>query len=454
MRGYSLRLRLLLGTALWVGVALLATGIALVVLFVSHVELDLQVELEASLERVAAVIDPDAPDQQLHEPLSDPRYDTPFGGLYWQVDDLTSGTAQRSRSLWDTEIDVPEAKPGGLFTMGGPDGQALAAVSRVVSFDVADGRRSYRVTVAQDRAFTDQSISSFRIEMSVALLVVGAILLLAGWLQIELGLRPVRRLARGVEAIRTGAASELDGDYPTEVTPLVGELNELIAERERSLDRARAQAADLAHGLRTPLSIVTATADRLRRRGDDEDASVLDDVAKEMTVRTDYQLRLARLRPRTAAQALSASLNGALLRTVSVLRKTGGGERLFWRVDLATDCAVDIDRYDLLELVGNLIENAVKWTRTRIDITSACSEGHAEVRIGDDGPGMTEDQIAVIGRRGVRLDESRPGSGFGLAIAFEIVALNRASLVLGRSEHGGVGVTLRLALSATPAPAP
>jgi signal transduction histidine kinase len=145
---------------------------------------------------------------------------------------------------------------------------------------------------------------------------------------------------------------------------------------------------------------------------------------------------------------LSASLNAAVLRTLGVLRKTEAGERTFWRIDLGAESVVDIDRYDLLELVGNLLENATKWAQSRIDVGSTQTADIAELCIADDGPGMSDAQIAALGQRGVRLDENRSGSGFGLAIAMEIAELNRGAIELGRSELGGLLVKVRLPLSA------
>jgi signal transduction histidine kinase len=277
---------------------------------------------------------------------------------------------------------------------------------------------------------------------------VGALILLGGWVLVELGLRPINRLRAEVLRVRQGHSARIERGFPLELGPLLVQLNELLSDRDQSIERARSRAADLAHALKTPLSVVSATAHRLRSGGNAEDAGLLEDVAEEMSVRTDYQLRLARLRLRGGAQILSASLNAAVLRTLGVLRKTGTGEQMFWRVDLGTESIVDIDRYDLLELVGNLLENAMKWAQSRIDVSSTQTTETAELCIADDGPGMTDAQIAALGQRGVRLDEGRSGSGFGLAIAMEIAELNRGAIELGRSELGGLMVRVRLPLSA------
>jgi signal transduction histidine kinase len=189
--------------------------------------------------------------------------------------------------------------------------------------------------------------------------------------------------------------------------------------------------------------VLTATADRLRA-GDPASAAALDEITVEMADRIDYQLRLARLRLRSGTHVLSASLNNALSRTVSVIRQTREGEALQWNVALGDDVRVNIDRHDLLELIGVLLENAAKWAAGRVDIGIRRVDGQVEVGIEDDGPGLTEDQIAGLGTRGKRFDESRPGSGLGLAIAMEILALNGGDARFSRSALGGLSVVLRL----------
>jgi signal transduction histidine kinase len=194
--------------------------------------------------------------------------------------------------------------------------------------------------------------------------------------------------------------------------------------------------------------VLTATADRLRERGDPATADLLAGLTEEMNDRTDYQLRLAQLRVRSESQVLTASLNTALLRTVSVLRKTHRGEHLFWNVRFDADVTVNIDRHDLIELVGILLENATKWAESSVEVSAGIHHGMAEVCIADDGPGLTDEQIGDLGDRGRRLDESRPGSGLGLSIAVQILEMNGGTIEFSRSEHkGGLRVLMRLSIA-------
>lgn len=448
MRQRSLRLRLLIGAGIWVALTVIITGAAIFYLFRASVERDTRADLEATLGRLAALIEPEAQGALLREPLPDPRYELPYGGVYWQVQGADGTVLDRSRSLWDYELPAPPATTGAqLVTLPGPDGQALAALVRQVDFDAAVGPRSYLVTIAEDRSILDQTIAEFGNDMALALATLGIATLAAAGLVVQTGLSPLDAVRRGVEAVRRGTADKLAGRYPTEVMPLVGEVNELLALRDTSVEFARARAADLAHGLKTPLQVLTATADKLRKSGDTANAAAIDDILAEMADRIDYQLRLARLRLRAQSDVISTSLNTALTRTVAVVRQTHEGEALAWNIDLGADVSVNIDSHDLLELLGVLLENAAKWARTRVDVAVRPVGGFAQVVIADDGPGLTEKQIASLGVRGRRLDESSQGTGFGLAIAMEILELNHGGAELGRSADGGLRIALRLPIA-------
>jgi signal transduction histidine kinase len=452
LKPYSLRLRLLLWAALWIAIALLVAGFAIGALFATNVEERVRQDLSASFTRLSALIDKNAAEPRLTAALTDPRYDTPFSGLYWQIEDEASGATGRSRSLWDFEI----APPAGLIPDGeghfavidGPSGQTLTALIRQIRFDANEDARSYTVMLAEDRAILAASINQFGRDLALALAVLGAGLVAAAWLQVQFGLKPLKSVQAGVEAVRHGRAKTLDSAYPAEVTPLIGEVNDLLASQDASINFARARAADLAHGLKTPLAVLAATAPDLRARGDVATADLVEELSTDMADRIDYQLRLSRLHQRQRDQVLNASLNDALQKAVLVLRRTREGEHLDWQLDAETGLMVDIDPHDLIELVGVILENAAKWGKSQVSVRAQREGGQAQIRIGDDGPGLPEDQLPAILVRGARLDESRRGSGLGLAIAAEIVGLNRGKLELGRSGLGGLEVNLSLPLSA------
>jgi signal transduction histidine kinase len=264
---------------------------------------------------------------------------------------------------------------------------------------------------------------------------------------LRLGLGPVSRIRQAIEAVRHGETARLEGKFPSELDSMVDELNRLLDVREIMNDRARARAADLAHGLKTPLAALHGIADRLRENGNEHDADLLQDLSFEMSERVDYQLKLSVLHPRTGTDNASSSLNTAVLRTVAVLKKTSRGEDLHWVAQLGADCSVDIHRQDLMELIGVLMENATKWAASRVVVHSRLEEAHAILEICDDGPGVPDSHSSQLGERGHRLDESLPGTGLGLSIAREILSLNGGTIAFTRADIGGLLVSLRLPLS-------
>lgn len=451
MNPRSLRLRLLGGAALWITLALLVAGLAIGWMFTANVERSMRDGLTASLNRLVAQIDPASADPVPSDALPDPRYGTPFSGVYWQVEAVDSGEAWRSRSLWDHVLDTSAATaPDGserFGTLAGPSDQWLSGTVREVSFSTAAGPKVFRVTLAEDRALLDESIRRFGGDLMLALVLLGMVLILAAWLQVQLGLKPLENLREGIGAVRRGETQTLPPHYPAEVLPLVGEVNELLTQQRKSMEFARARAADLAHGLKTPLSVLRNLAAHMQTTGHADAGEQVDEIVGEMDDRVEYQLRLSRLRMRTKAHQLSASLNEAVQRTVAVLGRTQEGEELDWQVELAPELNVDIDRHDLMELVGVILENAAKWGRSLVRVEGRANGQFAELTIADDGPGLTEDQIARLGVRGQRHDETRRGSGLGLAIALEVVALNAGTVAFSRAGEGGLEARVRLPLA-------
>ena len=303
------------------------------------------------------------------------------------------------------------------------------------------------VLVAENRAVLDVSIAQFGQDLVIALVLLGLALLIAAWFQVRLGLAPLDSLRAGIDRIQRGESDRLPETYPAEVLPLVNGVNELLQSQEKSMQFARARAADLAHGLKTPLSVLSTVSERLAEAGDTETAGLIDMMTKEMADRVDYQLRLSRLRMRDGAHFYTASLNKALARTIAVVEKTRDGENLSWSFTADAVANVDIEQEDLIELVGVLLENAAKWAKSRVDITLRHDAEGVETIIADDGPGLTAAQIATLGPRGRRLDESKKGSGLGLSIAIEIVEINGGNIGFDQTPGGGLRVHLRLPIA-------
>jgi signal transduction histidine kinase len=356
----------------------------------------------------------------------------------------------RSRSLWDFEIETPPGLEDGqarFVILDGPSDQTLSAMVRQIRFRNGNAEAVFVAIVAEDRADLVASITRFGSNLAIALGILGVVLVAAAWLQVELGLRPLQTVRAGIERVRGGKESRLAGSYPSEVQPLIVEVNDLLRSQETSIEFARARASDLAHGLKTPLAVLATMSDKLRDRGDADTAKLVDELTADMVDRVDYQLRLSRLRLRTATHAYSASVNDSLDRTIAVLQRTKAGEELVWDKSIEPGLKADLDPRDLLELVGVVIENAVKWGKSAVGVSARRDGANVEILVEDDGPGISPEQAEILGKRGTRLDETKAGSGLGLAIAIEIVALNKGTIVFGRSGKGGLSVRLSLPLA-------
>ncbi|HMM15873.1 MAG TPA: sensor histidine kinase [Parvibaculum sp.] len=436
----SLRLRLLAGSALSIAAALVLAGLGLVFLFERHVERRVDGELETYLRQIAGNIafNPDGTISLSPQP-ADPRFDQPLSGLYWQIEDEKSGQRLRSRSLWDTALALPADRLGRLVIhrheLPGPAGTELVVREREVLFPDRGAERPLRLAVAIDRAEIARATRDFGADMAPSLLLLGLVLLAAGWLQVRVGLQPLEAVRRGVEAIHAGTLKRLASDYPDEVLPLAEEINDLLDAQEKAIERSRGRAADLAHGLRTPLSVLAADARLLRARGEGEIADDIDELAETMRRHAERAIAQTRLRPR---RGLSTALTPAIARLVTTIRKTPRGEALEWTIDIAPDARAAIDEDDLIELAGNLIENASKWARGRVHISGGTATDGAFLRIEDDGPGIPEAKREAALRRGGRLDAGAPGSGLGLAIVGDIVESYGGALHLEESALGGL----------------
>ncbi|MGP4689581.1 sensor histidine kinase [Agrobacterium pusense] len=449
MRSKSLNARMMVAGAVWIVFALVIAGTAISYMFVENAERTVRSDLTATLSRLIANIDLDADGDRprLSRSLPDPRYETPYSGLYWQITDVDSQKSISSRSLWDTKLLLSSSKTREHFeSITGPAGQSLLALSLKTSFRSRDREKHYEVVVAQDRSIIDETITRFAWEMAAALLVLGASLILAAFLQTKFALLPFRQLQSEVENIRKGTSTSLRSEYPVEVSPLVAEVNELLKLQESSIDFARARAADLAHGLKTPLSVLSSLAYELETRGETSAAAVLFELSNEMTSRVDYQLKLSKLRHRAKSHTLRAPLGEIVRRAVSVLQKTRDGEGLEWKIEGTQDLDVDMDPSDLVELVGVILENAAKWAMTEVLISLRKRDDKAEFVVRDDGPGIDLSQLKLIGVRGQRFDESVVGSGLGLSIAKEILAMNNGTISFKRADATGTIVTVMLPL--------
>jgi len=273
---------------------------------------------------------------------------------------------------------------------------------------------------------------------------VGLVLMVAGFAGLRGGLSPFQTLRKRLAAVRTGQDRQVSGEYPTEVQPLVDDLNALLDDRERAVKRALATAGDLAHGLKTPLAVLAQEADRIGAAGNAELAEAIAHQVERMRRQVEYHLARARAAASGAtpnARCLVADSSEGLVRT---LLKLYAARELKIGVDVPKDYAVRVQREDLDEMLGNLLDNACKWARSGIVVGAAVKESAIAITVDDDGPGLPGPLRTVVLQRGIRADEASPGSGLGLAIVRDLAELYGGSISLGDSPRGGLRAQLTL----------
>jgi len=444
MRLGSLRLRLVAGGIIAILVALTIAGAGLILLFERHVTRTMAEDLDVHLKQLVAGVDVDQDGNLvMMRPPADPRFADALSGLYWQVAD-DRDQLLRSRSLWDTKLSPPIDEPasGEIHhheVIGPADGPVLVA-ERKILLTVGDRRVPVRLVVAADLARVVAATAAFAKDIAVALGLLGLVLAIATSIQVGLGLRPLDGLRRGVADIRSGRRHHLPAGVPAEVRPLVEEVNALLDAQEREIERSRSRAADLAHGLKTPLAALASDAARLRDRGETALAQDIEAVGDAMSRHVDRELARARLRSAVRHRHSHSTTLAPLVRSlVATLSRTSFGMRVTFEQHIADDVQVPLDRTDLAEVLGNLLENAAHHAAhlVRISIDSAAS-----IVIEDDGPGIPPAQWPRVLERGTRLDERGEGAGLGLAIVQDVLNAYGWRLDLANSQLGGLKATI------------
>lgn len=439
----SIRLRLLLASLVSIAVALVVAGLGLVKLFESHVEQRFQAELSNYIRQIAGNLSfgTDGTVTQSNR-LSDPRFEEPLSGLYWQVAE-DGKVLLRSRSLWDTTLALPPdtLSPGEIHShiVQGPMRTTLLVQEELVIYDAA-GKRQIRIAAAINIEELRHASHEFAEALVPSLGMLAVVLLGASWFQISVGLRPLEAIRRGVNAVRARQQKRLETTFPHEVMPLVFEMNTLLEAQDQAIERARTRAGDLAHGLKTPLTVLVADARKLKEKGEIELGQEVDDMVKLMQRHIDRELTRVRVAEEARRMLAETDAVHVICGIVGALRKTPHGIDLDWRLDLPEQLNVPIQLDDFMEVAGNLLENASKWAKNWVQVHVWKSEDAIKLIILDDGPGVPEGMLTALGQRGARLDSQAPGTGIGLAIVKEIVEAYGGLLCLRNEPTGGLCV--------------
>jgi len=455
MRANSLALRLFVSAAGWTGIILLITGFVLSSLYRDAVERSFDRRLNVFLRTlVAEVAAPDDSSERTPQSLGEPQFDLPLSGWYWQLTRLNAARPEvrSSRSLWDSGL--PHLADMGVAAtddgtrrayVPGPEDQRLRLIERTVDLG-EDGR--YLVAVAGDSQEIDDETHSFDRAIAATFAILAAVLLLTTMFQVRFGLAPLKRISESLAAIRAGTAERLAGRFPVEIEPLARETNALIDANREIVERARTHVGNLAHALKTPLSVMMNEA---AARPDDPLAAK---VGEQIVIMRDQVTRHLE-RARIAARATVVGSVTEVAPVVTALTRTM--EKIYHPRGIAIDLDAPEgvrfrgERQDIEEMLGNLVDNACKWAQARVSIEVTQERRQDDpikvivrVVVDDDGPGLSPADRDQVARRGQRLDETKPGSGLGLSIVLELASLYGGNLTLSTAPIGGLRAELVL----------
>lgn len=462
MRRNSLAFRLISSAAVWSVVVLFLTGIILSSLFRSAVERNFDARLQAYLDGLIANIELNE-DGVLSEAgsIGDARFDLPLSGWYWQIGPRggEKSAGLTSRSLLDQTLprvgDGADTSASWQLIRSYTKGPAEHRL-RVITQDIqlAGSTLPYTFMIAGNSDELEDEISTFNNTLAIALSILGLGVVLAALIQVRFGLRPLRTFQQSVSDIRTGKQDRLTGVYPDEIRPLAAELNALLESNEAIVSRARTHVGNLAHALKTPLSVITNEA----QSSQSQFADKIHEQAGVMRDQVNLYLDRARMAARGRALGAMTEIRPVVEGLVRTLHRLNEDRQISVDVECDEVRRFHGERQDIEETIGNLLENAFKWAKSEIRISVVPAHVQDDHRsedanddrswlkliVEDDGPGLADHQKADALKRGRRLDETTPGSGLGLSIVLELVSLYGGKIELKDSGMGGLRVELQL----------
>lgn len=455
MRASSLATRLFVSATAWVVVILVITGVILSSVYRAATERAFDRRLNLYLRTlIAEVATPDEPPDRQFQSLGEPLFELPLSGWYWQITrtDTAKVETRASRSLWDEKLPKLEEQGAELTAAGirlgyvnGPEGQSLRKVERPVDLG-PDGK--FLVSVAGDATEIFDETRSFDYYLGGTFAALGIVLLLTTIFQVRFGLAPLKRISDAIADIRSGRAERLEGEFPVEIAPLARETNALIDANREIVERARTHVGNLAHAIKTPLSVIVNEA---AAHGVDPFAAKVLEQADVMRDQLSHHLERARIAARVTIIGTITEVAPAieaLRRTMEKIHRDRG-----IAIQLKADSHAKFrgERQDLEEMCGNLVDNACKWAASQVDIevvvepaAQAAAGPRLRIIVDDDGRGLSAAERAQVSRRGQRLDESKPGSGLGLSIVTDLASLYGGSLSLRNAPIGGLRAELVL----------
>jgi two-component system sensor histidine kinase PhoQ len=444
----SIRLRLLLAASLVLTAFFGLTGLSLDKAFRYAAEEALKNKLQSSIYALlAAAVEDGKGRMTLPRNLTDPRFNLPDSGLYAEVSGTQVGYLWHSASSVGRSLDFLQQVGPGQSHFQIYDSKALGKLMTlnfgVVWEDYAGHEIPYVLAVAESLQPHLEQIDAFRNTLFTWLGGVALLLLLVqGW-GLSWGLRPLHAVAEELHAIETGRSDRLSGDYPRELKSLTANINSLIRHAQARQQRYRDGLSDLAHSLKTPLAILQGLADRVGYDGTETQHTLTEQVSR-MNQIVSHQLKRAAASGRsTWIRALP--VKPAVERIARTLDKVYVEKAMLWELDMEDDLGFQGDEGDLMEVLGNLMDNAWKYGRSRVRIGGQGNAQGLELHVEDDGNGIPQRQMAEVLKRGHRMDQHQPGQGIGLTVAHEIISAYGGELRLGQSDLGGTDVTILIA---------
>lgn len=446
----SLAFRLFVSAAAWVLVVIPIAAVLLSSLYRQSIERNFDARLDVYMTSLVAASTAEGGEvPETPESLGAPIFDIPFSGWYWQIKALKG--AERplfvSDSLLDQQLDLPSQEgvpPDDTLTRRsygtGPDDENVRMVEREIrpGANASDG---YSYAVAGDAAEIDADLAQFTTMLVLALVILGVGLTVATFFQVRFGLLPLRAIRHDLAAIRSGDAEKLEGELPDEIKPLQTELNALIQSNRDVVERARTHVGNLAHALKTPLSVISNEARA-------HDGSLSDKVVEQaelMRTQITHHLDRARVAARSGVIGGVTDVEPTLMALKRALDRIYGEKGIDLRVSVDPGLSFQGEKQDFEEMTGNLIDNACKWANGSVAVTARRrSDDTISVSVDDDGPGLTKAERERVVKRGQRLDESKPGSGLGLSIVADLAHLYKGRFALENAEGGGLSARLTL----------
>ncbi|WP_114767109.1 ATP-binding protein [Vibrio rhodolitus] len=437
LKQLSLKSRLVLAAVVWLTAMIIAAGITVPSQVYNYMVADTKSQLSIYMDEITGNLEVDKNGQlTLSTQLSDPRFSQPYSGLYWSAS--TDDSQIRSRSLWDRTIDLEKKKQQAF----GAKEEPLIFIQSSLYFP--EYNQPISIVVGIDEQPIEDTVADLMGELWIILALLYFGVLAVIFLQIAWSLSPLTKMHRELSQLRQGERTALGDDYPRDIAPVVSDLNALLFHYQELLERARHHAGNLSHALKTPLSVLKNEIQHLPQSNQQQLRQPVDQIQSQI----DYHLGRARMAGSMNILSVKASPAERIDAISMAFDKVYAARDITLINEIESELEVSVDKTDLDEMVGNLLENGYKWAHSIIRVyAETIDSNNVNIIIEDDGPGIPDEQLDNVVKRGVRLDETTPGTGLGLNIVDEMAHSYRGAFQLGRSSMGGLKATLTMKVS-------